>query len=497
MWRFLKIVPLCWLIAGAAVPTTAPADPAVEQNSFAKTLAGISGSRMLEDVARLSGPDFNGRQTGTSDDLRSALLVAERFRALGLSAPLDKASDSALRSWMMREPVTAGRIEAQPSLQLLANPDSTTARLGADYLPVLDSPSVNVTAPIVFVGYGIADPARGFDDYAGLDVRNRVVLFLRGKPAQYAAPITQADKERAAREKGAAAFLTATGPILSAYEVRRGISGAPSALYNQPDGERPLAGAWISTELAKKILAAEEHSLLEVQEQLNRAAPRSFSTGVLAKLTWNSIQEPGTLHNVVGMIPGRDSGDADILVIGAHRDHFGRQAGLLFPGADDNASGTAVLLEVARALTASGLTPKRTILFISFSGEEQGLLGSRLYLRHPLLPLARTTAMINVDHAGIGNGTLTVGVTGLPKEAAVEAARHAGLADGIEVFGFFPGGDHVPFKEAGIATVTVVSAGIHPHFHQPTDTADTIKPDILERAARYTTALIWQLANAP
>lgn len=498
MWHRLKIALLCWLIAVAAMTGTASAEPAVEHDSLAKTLAGLSGSRVLEDVARLSGPDFNGRQTGTADDLRSGLFVADRFRSLGLAMPQSEALGSILQDRMLPGPVTAGRIEAQPSLQVFAGPDSSAARLGADYLPILDSPSVKVTAPVVFVGYGIADPSRGFDEYAGLDVRNRIVLFLRGKPERYPMPVTQTDKERVAREKGAVAFLTATGPVLSAYEARRGISGTPSALYTQPDGDRPLPGAWISTDLAKRILAAEEHSLLEVQEQLNRAVPRSFSTGVLAQLAWESTQEPGTLYNVLGILPGRESGKgAETLVIGAHRDHFGRQAGLLFPGADDNASGTAVLLEVARALAASGVKPKRTILFISFSGEEQGLLGSRLYVSRPLVPLARTIAMINVDHAGIGNGKLTVGVTGLSKETAVEAGRRAGLADLIDVFGFFPGGDHVPFKEAGVATITIVSAGVHPHFHQPADTVETVKPEILERVARYVAALSWQLANVP
>ena len=103
------------------------------------------------------------------------------------------------------------------------------------------------------------------------------------------------------------------------------------------------------------------------------------------------------------------------MIVGAHRDHFGRPGGVLFPGADDNASGTAVILEVARALTKIELRPSRTILFISFSGEERDLLGSRLYTSRPIIPLNYTKAMINIDHAGVGNGRLTVGVTGLDK----------------------------------------------------------------------------------
>src|SRR5207247_599982 len=104
--------------------------------------------------------------------------------------------------------------------------------------------------------------------------------------------------------------------------------------------------------------------------------------------------------------------------------------------------------------------------------------------------------MINVDHAGVGNGRLTVGIAGLPKERATGAGQTAGMADKLDLFGFFPGGDHVPFKEAGIPTVTIVSAGVHPHFHQPTDRADTINPEILQTVGRYVLSLIWQLSNA-
>ena len=185
----------------------------------------------------------------------------------------------------------------------------------------------------------------------------------------------------------------------------------------------------------------------------------------------------------------------ETVVIGAHRDHFGNTAGLVFPGADDNASGTAVILEVGRVLAQIGWRPTRSLLFISFSGEEKDLLGSRLYIARPAVPLTTTTAMINVDHAGVGNGRLTVGITGSEKSLALEAGQSAGLGDKLDLFGFFPGGDHVPFKEAGIPTVTVVSGGIHPHFHLPTDTVETINPEILRSIARYVLALAWRVAG--
>jgi len=154
------------------------------------------------------------------------------------------------------------------------------------------------------------------------------------------------------------------------------------------------------------------------------------------------------------------------------------------------------MLEVARAMATADARSTRTVLFVSFSGEEQGLIGSRLYLQQSIVPIGSTRAMINIDHAGIGNGRLTVGVTGLDKSLALEAGQTAGLTDKLDLYGFFPGGDHVPFKEAGVPTITVVSGGVHPHFHQPTDSANTINPDILHSVARYVLALTWQLANA-
>lgn len=261
-----------------------------------------------------------------------------------------------------------------------------------------------------------------------------------------------------------------------------------------------MPGAWITVSAAEQILnqtAAEAGTLAALQTDIHqRKQPRSRATQTEVRLQWDSVVSQGTLHNVIGLLDGSNPALAEeTIVIGAHRDHFGRQAGLLFAGADDNASGTAVVLEVARALTAPGQRPKRSLVFVSFSGEEQGLLGSNLYVGRPARPLGKTVAMINIDHAGIGNGRLTVGVTGPDKSAAARAAETAGLSDKVDIFGYFPGGDHVPFKEAGVPTITVVSGGAHPHFHQPADTVDTVQPDTLRSVADYVLALVRQLAE--
>ncbi len=484
-------------------------EPVLAQSSDAElqaSLSTLSTERMLADIRTLSAPSFNGRLAGSDDDVQSAKWVAQELAAANLQLPPIMngslifpfvSGEHGTPLGVMASIIPTSTIQPDPELRIGSADQLTAATLGTDYLPMFDSPAANVQGRIIFVGYGIVDPARGIDDYAGVDVANRIVLFLRGKPDQYPKPVSHADKVRFARDRGALAYLTATGPILNPYEARRGVTGKPSAFYGQLPPDQAIPGAWISTALAEQILAtpSDADRLRHLQEQLNKdGSAHTAQTDQYAALHWKSTTQEGLLTNVLGMLPGTGP---DAIIIGAHRDHFGRPAGLLFPGADDNASGTAVMLEVARALAKSALRPQRAILFVSFSGEERDLLGSRLYVNRPILPLPSTKAMINIDHAGIGNGRLTVGVTGLEKTVAQQAGEPAGLASKLDVFGFFPGGDHVPFKEAGVPTITVVSGGIHPHYHQPTDTADTINPDILMTTARYVLSLAWQLANEP
>ncbi|TKB61818.1 MAG: M28 family peptidase [Nitrospira sp.] len=471
-------------------------------------IESLSAERMLADIRTLSGPAFNGRQSGTTDDLRSAQWVAQEFLSAGLRLPLIRNSSRTPSFPSGKDGTSLGAMTAviptplmapNPALRVGTADHMAPRNLGSDYLPIFDAPSADIQASIVFVGYGIVDTAHGIDDYTGVDVNNCIVLFLRGKPEHYPRPVGHADKVRFARERGAVGYLTATGPLLHPYEIRRGVTGSPSAFYGQLPPDQAIPGAWISTALAQELLtelngAAPDH-LRTLQERLNHAASsQATRTDRLASLHWETATEDGLLVNVLGMIPGTGT---ETVIVGAHRDHFGRPGGVLFPGADDNASGTAVMLEVARALAKSALRPQRAILFVSFSGEERDLLGSRLYTSRPIIPLDTTKAMINIDHAGVGNGRLTVGVTGLEKDVPLAAGKAAGIHDALDLYGFFPGGDHVPFKEADVPTVTVVSGGVHPHFHQPTDTAETIESGVLTATARYVLAMIWQLAYRP
>ncbi|MBS0150277.1 MAG: M28 family peptidase [Nitrospira sp.] len=501
--RLLAPIVLCALLAFLLQPRMTLAQ--APETALQASLDSLSPERMLADIRTLSGPALNGRQSGTSADFESARWVTQEFLSAGLRLTRIRNGSLIIPSFTGKDGASSGAMATlvptpvlapHPIVRVGSTDQLITKTLGVDYLPIFDSPSAEIHAPIVFVGYGIVDATHNVDDYAGVDVNHCIVLFLRGKPEHYARTISHADKVRYARERGAIGYLTATGPLLHPYEIRRGVTGSPSAFYGQLPQEQAIPGAWISTALAQELLQESDGTgpdhLRVLQERLNQTtSSHATKTDRFASLQWKTTIDDGLLINVLGMIPGTGS---ETVLIGAHRDHFGRPGGILFPGADDNASGTAVILEVARALAKVERYPSRTILFVSFSGEERDMLGSRLYTSHPAVPLPLTKAMINIDHAGIGSGRLTVGVTGMERDIASAAGQSVGLKEKLDLYGFFPGGDHVPFKEAGVPTITVVSGGIHPHFHQPTDTADTVDPQILKITAQFVLGLTWQLA---
>src|SRR5881296_3918454 len=443
-----------------------------EPDEFATLAAHISPAQLMQTVRELS--NFDGRQSGTAGGQATAAYIARHL------------PEAALQPF----PITTVQIDTLVRAEIRVDRRVVALEKGQDFLPIISlAPTEQVSAPVVFVGYGIAAPGQGLDEYQGLSAAGKVVLFLRGQPKGFPGRLTHADKVRTAHAKGAVAYLTVTGPILSPYEERRGMTTRPAA--------PALPGLWITPVAADAILHPLGRSVRSFQEEMDRQlAARSADTGTELLLELVARRLDATASNVLALWPGSDPLlREETIILGAHHDHFGVQAGLLFPGADDNASGTAVLLEIARVLATTGSRPKRSLLFLSFAGEEQGLLGSRFYVAHPRHPLSAVKAMINVDHAGVGNGHIMVGLSKLEKAAAQAAAKKVAAADKLELYGLFPGGDHVPFAEAGLPTAAIVTAGSHPDFHQPTDTPEKIKPELLALITRYTLALVWALAN--
>jgi hypothetical protein len=418
--------------------------------AFAGAVTPPSAAWLLGEVEALTASEMEGRGSGTSGGDRAARRLATAMESFGLRA--GAADGTFFQSFV----VSVGtRLAPFCRLEPLHGSDSFI--VGRDWMPHGGSPGADISAEVV----SIAAPEHGQDDDPGLDVRGRIVVIASGAPAGHT-PVSRLDKLIAARRQGAAAALIVEDalPTLSATATSVGI---PSASVT------PATAA---------ALTARAGARLRLSIALEREERRAV--------------------NVIGRLPGTDphlAGEA--IVIGAHYDHLGLFNGIVHPGADDNASGTAVTLGLARAFAATGGTP-RTLLFVLFGGEELGLLGSWHYVKHPVAPLAQTIAMLNFDMVGrLRDGGLTVGGvdTGRTlRQLVTDAARNEGLPLAAEGTPWAPS-DHLRFY-AGGAPVLFFHTGRHADYHQPSDTADKLNAEGMARISKMGMRLVVQLGAA-
>jgi hypothetical protein len=423
--------------------------------AVASNVTPPSAAWLLGEIERLTAPEMEGRGSATSGGDRAARHLAGALASFGLRAAGD--DGTFFQSFV----VSVGtRLAADSRLEPVDG--SNTFIIGRDWMPHGGSPGADISAEVVTAGHGIAAPEQGQDDYAGLDVRGRIVVIASGAPAGHV-PASRLDKLIAAHQHGAAAVLVVEDalPTLAATATTVGI---PSASV---------------TRATASALTARPGARMRLSIALEREERRSV--------------------NVVGRLPGTDPTLAgESIVIGAHYDHLGLVHGTAHPGADDNASGTAVTLGLARAFAAAGGTP-RTLVFILFGGEELGLLGSRHYVKHAAVPLARTVAMLNFDMVGRlrDTGLMVGGVdTGNTlRKLVTEAARTEGLAVAAEGTPWAPS-DHLRFY-AGGAPVLFFHTGRHADYHQPSDTADKVNAEGMARIAMMGARVVAQLGAGP
>jgi hypothetical protein len=403
-------------------------------------------------------------------------------------------------------------------------------------LPVL--PPQTTTAPVVFAGYGISEPALGRDDLAGMDLQGKVVLVLGGLPpgSQWQSPDLVARYGGSRARQRFAAKLEALRPhkplAVLAVEttdlMTRTIREESPEEYRfrsydpvaSPDDIPPLVQ--VSPAVADALLASVGVTTTSAPAARPRDLPGMTTTIRVSgteSLTWG--------RNVVGVIAGSDPMLRDeAVVIGAHMDHLGRTGEATYPGADDNASGVATLLEVAKALRRCEPKPKRTIVVAFWTGEEEGKLGSGHWVRHPLWPLGRTVAYLNLDMVGhpwsmdeirtlVTDAKLPNGeafLAGLDPADFIEpgvadwapslgdALQRAGHATGLALHldrtdGKRGGSDYRDFARAGVPWVRFFG-NFFPGYHEPGDTPDKLDPEQVRRMARLCFATAYLLADS-
>jgi hypothetical protein len=425
-------------------------------------------------VDALTGPGMDGRRAGTPGGDLAARRLADWLAAAGLQPGGEQGSF--FQSFVV---APGARVAAGSVLKPVDGPALTVER---DWTPHGGSRRERVTGPLAFVGYGISAPTSGYDDWAGIDVRDRIVLALDGGPHTGAAPASRLEKLIAARRAGARALLIVSDrlPALSA-------TGAAVDL---------VSGTL--TPAAADSLLGPDTSIARLTATLAESKrPASFVSARRIEMNIALEAADRTAVNVIGVLPGRNPALADeAVVLGAHYDHLGLTGGAIYPGADDNASGTAVVVGLARAFAAAGGLD-RTLVFVLFGAEEIGLVGSGHYVRHPTIPLARTVAMLNFDMVGRLRDAV-VRVSGADSgsglgEVVSRAAADLGVRAEVRGSPYGPS-DHSRFYTAG-APVLFFHTGSHPDYHRPGDTADKIDAAGMARIASLGARITERLAT--
>ena len=559
---FPRLLLAVLLVAPSAVAQRAAADK-----------ASADVERLRAHVEHLASDKLEGRKTGTRGAEEAARYVAAEFKRLGLASGGDaKGAGSAARSFLQTFPYVA-RVElgGSNSLKVVTRPAEYVGnvppsvrelRAGEDWMPLGFSASAKVeNAPVIFVGYGINAPELSYNDYERVSVKGSAVVVLAGSPngdnphGRFARAGELRFKAAAARAAGAAALV-----VIAKEENFRDDRAARLAYDNAGDAGLPVVVISRQAASGPLMLSGDRMArLADLEKALGERGgappsdpPRpwaSMPVGVTLDLTTDVVRRSVPAANVVGVLEGSDTKlKEEVLVVGAHYDHLGRggrgslagREGDVHHGADDNASGTAALVELARLLSRDRAKMRRTVVFVAFGGEEEGLLGSKFYVEHPARPLAQTVAMLNMDMVGrLKDDALTVGGVGTAAgwRAALEQANRAydiavfphgdgpaeaarpGTKGDVPVIvtgsngrvavaatprrafqlrlnedGFGPS-DHASFYLKRVP-VLFFFTGTHEDYHKPSDTADRLNYEGLARVADFVGRIVADLQAA-
>lgn len=463
-----------------------------------------SRARMREDLFTLASPEFEGRATGEKGQRRAADLVARRFKEAGLQ-PVKASGFGGATPYHWPYALERRRLEEA----------ATTLKVGGRALKLGSEAFATRTTPgdgeAVLVGYGVKAPGSGWDDYGEADLRGKWAVAFDGeapKPAgvdaaAWSRACASEAKAAAAQKAGALGLLLLQdgrpgGRNLSRLGLALGRFGRSGRISLKDAPAAPPATILIPRE----GFQAFPPGLAKRQEELD-SSRKPMAPLSLGRISYapKAVVEDIPAGNVMGFLPGVDPGLKDeIIVLSAHHDHVGLEDGQLHPGADDNASGTTVLMEVARLM--KGTKPRRSLLFLSLSGEEIGLFGSQAFVALPPVELDRIKADLNIDMVG-RNGTTELSVTPARVDGAVstltQQARILASAQGLrltdEADAYWSRSDHYTFFRKGIPAIFFFG-GMHKDYHRSTDTPDKIDFEKLARVASFVKALALATANA-
>jgi peptidase M28-like protein/PDZ domain-containing protein len=483
--------------------------PVLAQHAEPASTLSPDAALLKKHVARLASEEFEGRLPGTPGADKAARFIADQFHSYGLGCAASKStcngSGNSIPGYFQVFPfIAAVQLAKNNSLSIARNGQSSSITLRTDWIPIGFSANGNLSqTQLVFAGYGITAPDLKHDDYTNIDAKDKIALAFAGTPdgnnmhGQFSRYSDVRWRAIAAKDHGA------RGLIIIASEEKFADDRLSRLSYDQTVGEAGLPVIAISRQTAAKLFGLNGATeLSQIEKSLEKSSEPKLAN-VSASLAVDIKRKSVPAYNVVGTIEGSDPKlKREFIVIGAHYDHLGhggesnsRAPGSneVHHGADDNASGVAGLLELARIFSAEKAKLRRSIVFVAFSAEESGLIGSNYYVNNPVVPLTDSVAMVNLDMIGrLREGKLSVGGIGTSAEfrQLVESlnGEKRGFALQLSEDGFGPS-DHSSFYAKQIP-VLFFYTGVHEDYHRPSDTADKINYEGEAKVVDFAAAIV-------
>jgi peptidase M28-like protein/PDZ domain-containing protein/PA domain-containing protein len=448
---------------------------------------------LKKHVTKLASEEIEGRLPGTPGAEKAARYIADQFHSYGLGCAATKptchSSGNGIPGYFKEFPfIAAVQLAKNNSLNISRNGHASSITLRTDWIPIGFSANGSLSqTQLVFAGYGITAPDLKHDDYTNIDAKDKIALVFAGTPdgdnmhGQFSRYSDVRWRAIAAKDHGA------KGLIIIASEEKFADDRLSRLSYDQTAGEAGLPVIAISRQTAATLFGLNGATELSQIEKSPGKSSEQKLANINASLAVDITRKSVPAYNVIGTLEGSDPNlKREFIVIGAHYDHLGhggesnsRAPGSneVHHGADDNASGVAGLLELARIFSAEKAKLRRSIVFVAFSAEESGLIGSNYYVNNPVVPLTDSVAMVNLDMIGrLREGKLSVGGIGTSAEfrQLVESLNgdRMGFTLQLSEDGFGPS-DHSSFYAKQVP-VLFFYTGVHEDYHRPSDTADKI-----------------------
>ncbi len=492
-----------------------------QSDDAAKYAATITGDNLKKHLTIIAGEEMEGRETGTEGQRKAAAYIEAQFKSIGLLPPKELNGYQQLFP-LYRDSMTVSTVKIKKK-ELVYGTDY--------YVPVLSNGTKKASASkFVFVGYGIGEDA--YNDYKDVNVKGKVVVFFLGEPkekgkyllsgtaqySQYTYPGISVKMELA-EQKGAVAAIV-INPAMSLLNSRTVANNTSSNVYYPgKTTDKSIGFITLSHDAAKQVFTDWNIDSLVKMARANTALVASNVAEAKGAFSFDYKKERQTINasNVLGIIEGTDKKDEYIFLTG-HYDHLGKKDGKIYYGADDDGSGTCAVINMAEAFAkakAEGKGPRRTVVFMTVSGEEKGLWGSEYYSDHPIYPINKTSVDLNTDMIGRvdterqKDDTLSyiyvVGHNKLSSELPVinEAVnkKYTKLVldykfdDPNDPEQIYYRSDHYNFARKGIPVLFFYDGMLKADYHKTTDTVDKINWALYEKRARMIFHTAWEMAN--